>query len=436
MGEKRVPPQIDEAAFANAFGHLAEELDPYTEGAKVGVMVTLMSAFSGYIGPEVRVETGRGTSPLQSWFVLVGVSGKGRKGATARISVPVIKSAYKAWGDEHIVHGIPATGLGMMTELSEHSGNPMFVLEEEMDTFINNAKRDPKVGVYLRKGWDGETIAHKTAKADFKIESPHLSFVGHVQPKNWGAITGSKDATGGTYNRFLAIYVEKSKTVPVFGGPDPASAIEEAAKKLLGMGLWARESRPLVKVPADVAAVFEKVHRPVCESLTEDNETLSEMAERSLAYLIRISALYALADQREEITVEDLDSALALIRYSVDSVRFVLPEATGGESISQKILQALEMNRDPETLEAIPMSMTEIWDVVGRNVKVKEINEALKQLPQVERFRGESSGGRPPMYLRLIEDDLDLEIRKAEQIAAEDDLDRAIKTAEDETVAA
>src|SRR5690606_1562517 len=99
---------------------------------------------------------------------------------------------------------------------------------------------------------------------------------------------------------------------------------------------------------------------------TEDNEQLSEMAERSLAYLIRISALYALADKREEVSVEDLDSALALIKYSVDSVRYVLPEVTGGESLAQKILKALENNIDPETLEHIPMSMTEIWDVVGR----------------------------------------------------------------------
>ncbi|QFG25429.1 DUF3987 domain-containing protein [Actinomadura sp. WMMB 499] len=435
MGEKRVPPQIDEAAFVNPFGFMAEELAPYTEGAKVGVMVTLMSAFSGYIGPEVRVQTGRGTSPLSAWFVLVGVSGRGRKGATARIAMPVIKGAFKAWGDEHIVHGIPATGLGMMTELSEHKDNPVFVLEEEMDTFINNAKRDVKVGVYLRKGWDGETLAHKTAKADFKIENPHLGFVGHVQPKNWGAITGSKDATGGTFNRFLAVFVEQSGVVPVFGGPDPGPVIEVVARELLGIGLWARETRPVVKVPADVAEVFEKVHRPVCEGLTEDNEVLSEMAERALAYLIRISALYALADKRDEVTVEDLDSALALIKYSVDSVRFVLPE-TGGESLSQKILKALDENRDPSTLEPLPMSMTEIWDVVGRNIKVKYIREALKQLPQVEAFQGPSSGGRPPTFLRLVEDDLDIEIRKAEEIAAEDDLDREIAKAAAEKEAA
>ncbi|WP_433332483.1 DUF3987 domain-containing protein [Spirillospora sp. CA-294931] len=403
MATKKDPPVIGEAAFDNPFGDLAEALDPYCEGAKVGVMVTLMSAFSAYVGPEVRVETGRGTSPLACWFVLVGASGKGRKGATARASLPVIKMGFKAWGAAHIVHGIPATGLGFMTELTEHHGSSLFVIEEEMDTFVSNAKRDVKVGVYLRKSWDGETLAHKTAKVDMQVASPHIGFVGHVQPKNWGAISGSKDATGGTYNRFLAVYVEKSKTVPVFGGPNTTEVVRVTSGKLQSLGFWARESQPVVKVPADVAVLFEEHHRPVCEGLTEENEALSEMAERALAYLVRISALYALADRRTEIAVEDLDSALALIKYSVDSVRYVLPE-TGGESISQKILCALENNIDLETMEPLPMSMTEVWDVVGRNVKRTEILRALTQLPQVERFQGESSGGRPPIMLRLVED--------------------------------
>ena len=400
---KRESPKIDPVAFDNPFGEMAKDLDPYTEGSMQGVMVTLLSAYSGYLGHTTRVQTGRGTSPLATWFVLVGLSGKGRKGATARIAMPVIKKAFNKWASEHVLHGIPATGLGMMAELNEHDGNSVFVLEEEMDTFINNAKKDTKVGVYLRKAWDGETITHKTAKADFKLENPHLGFVGHVQPKNWGAISGSKDATGGTYNRFLAIYVEQSKRVPVFGGPDPADAIEQAAKRLRGIAAWGREVE-VVSVPADVARRFEEHHRPACESLTEGSEELAEMAERALAYMIRIAALYALASRREEISVEDLDSALALVTYAVESVRYVLPDLAG-ESLAQKILTALETYGT--------LSSSELWDVVGRNRSRSEIQEALRLIPQVEVFKGQSTGGRPPTFFRLVtnrEDDEELEL--------------------------
>lgn len=392
---KRKKPIIDKIAFDNPFGRLADELDPFTEGAKVGVMVTLMSAFSGHIGHEVGVQTGRGANPLSLWFVLVGHSGKGRKGATARIALPAVKKAFKAWADHHVIHGIPATGLGFMSELAEHEGSPVFVLEEEMDTFIANSKKDTKVGEKMRKAWDGENLAHKTSKADLEVKHPHLGFIGHVQPKNWGAISGSRDATGGTYNRFLAIYVEQSKTVPVFAGPDPTEALEKVAKSLRGMASWA-VSTQTAKVPDDVARRFEEYHRPVCEGLTEGNEELSQMAERALAYLIRISAVYALADQREEISEKDLDSALELIRYSVNSVRYVLPEA-GGDSLAARMLDALTKDG--------PMTKSEMWAIIGRSrYTARDFEDALNQLPQVYVAKIKSTGGRKPEVLFLEED--------------------------------
>lgn len=406
---KRKKPIIADVAFDNPFGRLAEELDPYCEGAKVGVMVTLMSAFSGHIGHEVGVHTGRGSNPLSLWFVLVGHSGKGRKGATARIVLPVVKKAFKKWSEHHIVYGIPATGLGMMSELAEHEGSPVFVLEEEGDGFVANSKKDTKVGEKLRKAWDGEDLTHKTSKADISVKAPHLGFVMHIQPRNWGAIAGSRDATGGTWNRFLAVWVEQSKRVKVFGGPDPTEAIKGVSKALRGMASWA-VSTQTVKVPDNVAERFEEYHRPVCESFTEENEELSQMAERALAYLIRISALYALADNREEVCIRDMDSALELIRYSVESVRYVLPEV-GGSSLAGRLLDAVQDG---------PKTKTEIWAIIGRSkYTARDFDEAVRQLPQLLVAKLKSSGGRKPEVLFLPED--------AEQVKSEFDVEDDIE---------
>src|SRR5690606_28097140 len=121
---------------------------------------------------------------------------------------------------------------------------------------------------------------------------------------------------------------------------------------------------------------------------------------RAMAYMVRLAALYALGGKREEITVEDFDSALELVRYSVESVRYVLPE-TGGSSIAQKILVALEL--DPEKT----LTASELWDAVGRNTPKEAIQEALRQLPQVKSFKGPSTGGRPPIMFRLIQETAD-----------------------------
>ena len=396
------PPVIDEKAFDNAFGRWADELDPFCEGAKVGVMATLMSAFSAYIGKGVRVKTKFGSMPLSAWFVLVGESGLGRKGATARAAVPVIQQAFKAWAARNVVEGQPATGLGMMELLSERDGGPTWVLEEEMDTFIQNAKNDRKVGTYLRKAWDGQAIGHKTSKVDITLEEPHMALVGHVQPKNWGAISGSKDATGGTYNRFLALYVEQSKTVPFFYGPDPTDAIQRVSEDLRSVGTLISEMGSIVTMPEALSQRFEEHHRPICESLTKGNAELSQMCERALAYLVRVSALYALADLREEISEGDLDAALELVRYSVESVRHVLPDM-GGESLPQKILSAVQRrHREKGIFPDLPdISLSEVWDEIGRNYKSDQVNAALRELPQITRYEGKSTGGRRPTRLKL-----------------------------------
>ncbi|MFC9974279.1 DUF3987 domain-containing protein [Spirillospora sp. NPDC127200] len=404
----------EEIAFDNPFGRMAEALAPYTEGATVGVMVTLISAMSGYVGPTTRVgEDLELSSPLSAWFVLVGVSGRGRKGRTARISVPVVKKGLSGWADKHFVTGVPNTGLGLMETLVEHNA-PLWVLEEEMDQFLE-ATKDRKIGVYFRKAWDGAPIAHKTSKSDLKVSNPHLAFLGHVQPKNWRKVSGTSDASGGTYNRFLPIHVEKSKTVPRFGGPRPGPAIEEQAKIFRKIGVFAREV-DLVKITPELAVRFEEHHRPIVERMTEDSEEMAEMAERSMDYLVRIAALYALGDQRDEINERDLDSALELIRYSNETLRYVLK--IGDESITNKIKKALAEHGE--------LSMSELWDHVGRNKTRRDILDAIKTMPNVEIYKGKSTGGRPPIMIRAILADDELEEIADEDAAVEAELEELV----------
>ncbi|MBB5077960.1 hypothetical protein HNR40_003435 [Nonomuraea endophytica] len=62
-------PVIAPETFHGLFGRIADALDPHTEGSKVGVMLTLMSAYSAYVGYGPSVETGKGSTPLALWGV-------------------------------------------------------------------------------------------------------------------------------------------------------------------------------------------------------------------------------------------------------------------------------------------------------------------------------------------------------------------------------
>lgn len=399
-------PVPDEKIFHGLLGDITMELDRFTEADPVGVLASLLSTFSAYIGNGPRIVSRGKPMPLAIWPVLVGVSGIGRKGTATNLAMEVIESAFYDFHNTNIVGGFPATGLGFMETLEERKDatgkvRPMQFIEEEMDSFIKAATKDARLGTNVRKAWDGSTLTHKTAKDDYRVSKPHLGIIGHAQPKNWARIRNSADATGGTYNRFLPLFVHRSKSLPVFGGQaDMAEIITRCGHALRQAGNFAQEVKVLT-VPKSVAARFEKYHRPECDKLTGSTEELSEFAERAMAYMLRIGGVFCLSDRRTSISIEDFDAALALITYSVQSVIYVMNknrQFSGRSALAQKTAEALD--------EFGPMTITALWSKVGRHVLREHIEDALIELgDDILRFMPVRKGpGRPGLWVCLKND--------------------------------
>ncbi|WP_433245355.1 DUF3987 domain-containing protein [Streptosporangium sp. CA-135522] len=419
-------PVISDDAFHGLFGRITDALDPYTEGSKVGVMVSLMSAYSAYIGYGPTVETGKGSSPLALWGVLVGQSGKGRKGAATGIAMRVVEAAFASFAEESVVQGLPATGLGLITELADRAegtlGTPILFVEEEGDALLSNARRDAKVGIYLRKAFDAQTIAHKTKMDDLRVRRPHLGLIMHVQPKNWAAVAGGKDATGGTWNRVLPVWVSQSKTLPVFESSDAHEVIRAAARALRQAGDYARQV-DAVTVPRYVAQVFEAKHRPIVEAMIS-TETMSQYAERAMAYMIRLAGLFALSERRDEISERDFDAALALVCYSIETIAYVLPEAEASEETALSVKVEAFIRKAGAT----GRTATEIYRTF--NLKASDLHGIVAELDTITVVKGESAkgrGGRPSVrYIYTGEptetfDDEDFETFEADIVEDTDD---------------
>jgi hypothetical protein len=378
--------------FTGPLGKMVNELDAYTEGSKVGVLVSLLSGFSVAVGNLPTVATAKGPQPLSFWPVLVGPTGVGRKGTATGIAMKVVATGLANFNEHNVVYGCPATGLGFAGELAERAirgiAAPVLFIEEEMDTFISNSKRDSKIGTYLRKGWDGQPITHRTSQTDLTIKQPHVGIIGHIQPKNWGAISGSKDATGGTYNRFFPVWVVQSKKLPVFAQANPSEVIVKLGNRFRSMVNFAQEVTDLA-VPEGVAKVFEGKHREICDGMTTGNEELGQYTERAMAYMIRLAGLYALADKRTELKVVDFDAGLALVQYMVETVTFTLPEAeSDGSDIPARIIAYVR-----EAGEA-GVTSTEVARKFQR-VRAAEIRAIVEACEQIKTSRMRSEGGRP-----------------------------------------
>jgi hypothetical protein len=384
-------PEMDPAAFRGPLGAVVKALDPITEASPVGTLGSLLAAFSAVLGPDVKVKTGKGRMNLSTGIVLVGRTGIGRKGTASDLMLGVTGQAWKAWQANNLIEGMPATALGLLGELTDKGS--ALVYEQECDSMIRSMKKDPKLGVLLRKGYDGATLSHRTSQADVTVKKPHFAAIVHAQPKNLAKVFGSTDATGGSFNRYLYLAVERSKTLPVFAEADNDDLIAEQASKLRRIAAFAREV-DCVTIGKKEAAKFEKIHRPAVEALLEtDNDDLSQMTERSMAYMIRIAALYALADLRDKIKSKDLDSALALVRYSVESLSALTPHA---DSLVGKIADIVR--------EAGEMSRSELSDALGHNVPARAISNALLSLPQIMETKGISNGGRRPTILKWVDE--------------------------------
>jgi hypothetical protein len=395
-------PIADPAMFVGPVGKMVDELDPYTEGGKPAVLVTLLAGISAAVGTQPRVGKEPRQMPVSFWPVLVGPTGLGRKGTATGIAMKVIESGLSDFAEHSVVAGLPATGLGFANELAERSirgvATPVMFVEEEMDAFISNARKDTKVGVYLRKAWDGANIAHRTSQTDLMVKKPHVAIVGHAQPKNWGAISGSKDATGGTYNRFFPVWSFQSKKLPVFTQVDPGELITRLGKRLAQIVNFASEVSDLT-VPDDVAEVFERKHREICDALTQGSEELGQYTERAMAYMIRIAGLYALADKREALKVQDFDAALALVQYMVETVTYTLPEAeaTGNDTPARVIAFIREAGDEGVTSSEIKRKF--------QRTPAAEVKAIVDSVPQIQAKRMRSEGGRPATLYSWIEVD-------------------------------
>ncbi|MER7208518.1 DUF3987 domain-containing protein [Streptosporangium sp. NPDC000239] len=401
--------------FTGPLGKMVTELDKYTEGSKVGVLATLLSGFSAAVGNLPGVGTGKGSMPLSFWPVLVGPTGVGRKGTATGIAMKVVEAGLASFHENNVVYGCPATGLGFAGELAERAirgvAAPVLFVEEEMDTFISNSKRDTKIGTYLRKAWDGASITHRTSQTDLTIKKPHVAIVGHIQPKNWGAISGSKDATGGTYNRFFPVWVIQSKKLPVFATPNPEETIAKLGNRFRSMVNYAQEVTDLV-VPEEVAKVFEGKHREICDGLTTGNEELGQYTERAMAYMIRIAGLYTLADKRTEVSVADFDAALGLVQYMVETVTYTLPEAEAdGSDIPARIIAYVREAGEQG------VTSTEVARKFQR-VRAQEIRAVVDGCAQIKTTKMRSEGGRPATLFTWIDEVADEDQEQSVKVLA------------------
>ncbi len=406
-------PARDPAIAHGLVGEVVAALDPYTEADRIGVLVSLLAGLGVIIGPSPHIRIGATRHPLLTSPLLFGPTSTGRKGDATNTAKALLQAAALDCA-EIVVTGL-SSGEGLIERIrdpdddddDERRKKPggwngtadkrLWVIEPEFSSVMARAKRDGNTlaGV-LRQAWDGDRLSVLN-KTMVRASASHVAVLGHITPREFRLRLAEGDLAGGTYNRFLPVYVERSKRLPLPDGMPSAEATRLADR--LRQAIAAARKLTAVSLGEDAARLWSDELYDEFSGVDDDEAAWVEFTRRAAPYCLRIAALYAVLDGRRRVTSPDLTAAAALVRYSVGSARYVLARARRDPRLD-RIKRALdEGNRDG-------LTKTEIHGLFSRNLPGAVLEELLAQVlsdPHYEMVQI-ATGGRPVTRYRRTTD--------------------------------
>ncbi|HET9876259.1 MAG TPA: DUF3987 domain-containing protein, partial [Mycobacterium sp.] len=216
----------------------------------------------------------------------------------------------------------------------------------------------------------------------------HIGVHAHISPEEFRAKVKDSDLAGGTYNRFLPVFVACSKFLPgSTGAPDDLVA-------RLGTELAARLDTAgacgLIGLAPEASDTWRRLYLEFGSQ--EESGPVVQFTARAIPNCLRIAALYAALDGTAAITPAHLAAAAALVRYSIDSARAVFTGNTTDRLVAW-IAAAGPAGRTRDEIRRGP--------ALPRTIRAPEIGHYLDQLIEQGRItattrpRADGRVGRP-----------------------------------------
>ncbi|MGE5444486.1 MAG: DnaB-like helicase N-terminal domain-containing protein [Ignavibacteriales bacterium] len=405
-------PEMKKEAYYGLAGEIVNFISPHSEADTVALLANFLTAFGNVIGDKTHFRVEATKHFMRLFCVLVGDTSKGRKGTSWDYIENLFSFLEPEWV-KNIQTGL-SSGEGLIwavrDEIRKHQpirekgrvvdyedvvidkgvdDKRLLIVEGEFASPLRIMERDGNIlSPIIRCAWDSGDLQVLTKNSPAKATGAHISIIGHVTKQELLTYLSTTEAGNGFGNRFLWLYVKRSKSLP-FGGGFHKENLEPIIKKLkvaiefaknTGEITWAEKSRPLWE------AVYVK--------LSEGKPGLiGALTARAEAYVTRLACIYALLDLSNEIQPEHLKAALAFWEYVEASVKYIFGNSSGIPLV----------NELRDALRERPMTRTEINDYFKGHKSSRRINEALRTLAESGEAQSDSikTGGRAKEIWRL-----------------------------------
>lgn len=391
------PPVISEEAFHGLAGQYVRMIEPETEADPVAILLQLLVMVGNLVGrgPHFRVEADE--HHLNLFTVMVGTSGKGRKGVSAGQAKRLLRIVDAQWCETRIQDGL-SSGEGLIwavrdegddtpdadtDTVAEDADKRLLVLESEFASVLRVLRRDGNtLSATIRNAWDTGELRIMTKNSPVHATGAHISIVGHITRDELLRYLDSTEAGNGFGNRFLWCCVQRSKALPE-GGNAHSIDFGPLTRKLTEAIDFARSAG---QISRDEEA--RKIWANVYPELSEGKPgLLGSMIARGEAQTMRLACLYAVLDRSAFVRAEHLLAALALWDYCEASAQWIFGDALG-DPVADEVLRVLKSS--PEG-----MTRTEITNHFSRHRS--GLDRALKLLLErgLTDIYKEATGGRP-----------------------------------------
>ncbi len=385
------PKPLAPEVFHGLAGEIVRTIEPHSEADPAAILAQTLAFFGNVIGsgPHFQVESDYHRCNLD--IVLVGETGKGRKGTSRARVAHVFETADPEWVKSRVTGGLSSgEGLlwacrdkiekrvairekGRIVDYETEEIDPgitdkrLLVIEPEFARVLKMASRDGSIlSELIRQAWECGNLRTMTKNTPAVATGAHISIIGHITRDELLRCLSETEQGNGFGNRFLWLCVKRSKYLP--DDEDRRVDHEEMARLQLRIKSAVEFACAIGEMRRDDRS--RMAWREVYKDLSDGRAgLLGAMLGRAEAQVLRLSMTYALMDRSAAIGLPHLKSALALWEYCEHSARFIFGDALGDQT-ADTILASLRNAPDG-------MTRTEISALFGRNKPASDISRAL-----------------------------------------------------------
>lgn len=361
LDNHRNAPRPDPACLYGLVGEVARAGGNTTEANPFAVAANFIAFMSCAVGRGPFMPVGNTWHHSRQFMLHIGRSGRGRKGDAVSL-ISRIERSLKALSKEAVpqVHrGGLSSREGLVylihdgftegkTEVEAIHDKRLLVIESEFANVLHQSKREGNtLSAALRDCWDGVSMKPATKSSRLWATDPHIALIGAVTPSELLGLMASRELTNGFANRFLMFWAERTKIL-AFPRATSQDAVDTLARRVFEVltfcqaERWAEKDNMRVELSPDARKRYELLYLGELND-NSAGERITALIERRAPMLLRLAMLFALCDLQTTVEVHHINAALAWVRFSVDSIKFIFGSAADEVAVAETNITATKI---------------------------------------------------------------------------------------------